>query len=113
MLNTLNKFLKNLNHDIKNKGVIYEFCTDDKRCTITGYAHGYKNGVKERCKEVAKNMLKDNCPINEIVRILKLDEAEINNLKNTIQQKSMYNTLNFYCINTYHISYIFNILKNF
>ncbi len=53
---------------------------------ITGYAHGYKNGVKERCKEVAKNMLKDNCPINEIVRILKLDEAEINNLKNTIQQ---------------------------
>ena len=46
----------------------------------------HKNGVKERCKEVAKNMLKDNCHINEIVRILKLDEAEINNLKNTIQQ---------------------------
>ena len=33
MLNTLNKFLKNLNYDIKNKRVIYEFCIDDKRCT--------------------------------------------------------------------------------
>ena len=58
--------------------------TEIKEAINTGIDIGKNEGKKEAYENIAKEMLKSNMPMKDIIKISKLSEKEILNLKNNM-----------------------------
>ena len=58
--------------------------TEIKEAMNTGIDIGKNEGKKEAYKNIAKEMLKSNMPMKDIIKLAKLSEEEILNLKNNM-----------------------------
>ena len=58
--------------------------TEIKEAINTGIDIGKNEGKKEAYKNIAKEMLKSNMPMKDIIKLSKLSEEEILNIKNNM-----------------------------
>ena len=57
---------------------------DEEKCHNTEIKEATEAGKKEAYENIAKEMLKSNMPMKDIIKLAKLSEKEILNLKNNI-----------------------------
>jgi len=72
--------LENLEEALNMRNILAEYIEE-------GIQEGMQQGRQEREVEIAKNMLKDNEPIEKIVRYVRLDESTIIRLKTNLNNE--------------------------